>query len=70
MIDAHERGLLPTGEQQAAIIDPQWNPDWPVQARQRHGDTTQWLQYAERSASIVDESARAHGIDPDTATWQ
>ncbi|MGW7286075.1 MerR family transcriptional regulator [Streptomyces sp. NPDC054847] len=51
MIDAHERGLLLTAEQQAAILGPRWNPDWPVQARQRYGATTQWQQYAERSAA-------------------
>ncbi|WP_369122435.1 MerR family DNA-binding protein [Micromonospora deserti] len=50
MIAAHERGLLLTVEQQAAIFGPQWNPDWPAQARQRYGDTTQWQQYAERCA--------------------
>ncbi|NUT46514.1 MAG: MerR family transcriptional regulator [Saccharothrix sp.] len=157
MIDAHERGLLLTAEQQAAIFGPGWDPDWPAQARLRYGDTEQWRQYAERAASrgprewqavadsitdldralgdamdagvapgspeanrlverhrevfasnfpltrrmqvclartfeadpgfaahydgvrpglaawfrrIVDASARAHGIDPDTATWQ
>ncbi|CAD5951599.1 HTH-type transcriptional activator TipA [Streptomyces sp. KY75] len=51
MIDAHERGLLLTVEQQAAVFGLRWNPDWPAQARQRYGDTTQWLQYAEGSAS-------------------
>ncbi|MEV5569331.1 MerR family transcriptional regulator [Spirillospora sp. NPDC052269] len=51
MIDAHERGLLLTVEQQAAIFGPEWNPDWPVQARELYGDTDQWLQFAERSAS-------------------
>ncbi|WP_432987983.1 MerR family transcriptional regulator [Dactylosporangium sp. CA-233914] len=51
MIAAHERGLLLTVEQQAAIFGPQWNPDWPARARQRYGDTTQWQQYAERSAA-------------------
>ncbi|MEU6117517.1 MerR family transcriptional regulator [Streptomyces sp. NPDC047117] len=51
MIDAHERGLLLTAEQQAAIFGPRWNPDWPAQARQRYGDTPQWRQYAERSAA-------------------
>ncbi|MYV98491.1 MerR family transcriptional regulator [Streptomyces sp. SID3343] len=51
MIDAHERGLLLTIEQQAAIFGPEWDPDWPAQARRRYGDTTQWLQYAERSAA-------------------
>jgi DNA-binding transcriptional MerR regulator len=51
MIDAHEHGLLLTVEQQAAILGPRWNPDWPAQARQRYGATTQWQQYAERSAA-------------------
>ncbi|MGI5427236.1 MerR family transcriptional regulator [Streptomyces sp. CA-179760] len=51
MIDAHERGLLLTVEQQTAIFGPQWDPDGPAQARKRYGDTTQWQQYAERSAS-------------------
>jgi DNA-binding transcriptional MerR regulator len=51
MIDAHERGLLLTVEQQAAIFGPGWNPDWPAQARQRYEGSAQWLRYAERSAS-------------------
>ncbi|MFG1621688.1 MerR family transcriptional regulator [Kribbella sp. NPDC049227] len=59
MIDAHERGLLLTTEQQAAILGPQWNPDWPAQARQRYGDTIQWQQYAERSASRSPEEWQA-----------
>ncbi|CAM5482794.1 hypothetical protein SGLAM104S_09268 [Streptomyces glaucescens] len=32
MIDAHERGLLLTAEQQAEIFGPGWDPDWPAQA--------------------------------------
>ncbi|MFD9720962.1 MerR family transcriptional regulator [Streptomyces sp. NPDC059076] len=59
MIDAHERGLLLTVEQQAAIFGPQWNPDGPALARQRYGDTTQWRQYAERSASRSPEEWQA-----------
>lgn len=59
MIEAHERGLLLTVEQQAAIFGAQWDPDWPAQARQRYGDTTQWLQYAERSASRGPEEWQA-----------
>ncbi len=55
MIDAHDRGLLLTIEQQAAILGPEWNPDWPAQARRHYGDTTQWRQYAERSASRTPE---------------
>ncbi|WP_281181841.1 MerR family transcriptional regulator [Actinomadura macra] len=59
MIDAHEKGLLLTSEQQAMIFGPQWNRDWPVQARQRYGDTTRWLRYAERSAFRGPEEWRA-----------
>ncbi|KAB2350945.1 MerR family transcriptional regulator [Actinomadura rudentiformis] len=59
MIDAHERGLLLTVEQQAAIFGPQWDPEWPAQAHQRYGDTTQWLQYAERSATRGPEEWQA-----------
>ncbi|WP_030670176.1 MerR family transcriptional regulator [Streptomyces rimosus] len=59
MIDAHERGLLLTVEQQSAIFGPRWDPDWPAQARQRYGDTAQWRQYAERSASRSPEEWQA-----------
>jgi MerR family transcriptional regulator, thiopeptide resistance regulator len=59
MIDAHDRGLLLTVEQQAAIFGPRWNPNWPARARQRYGDTTQWLQYAEGSASRGPEEWQA-----------
>ncbi|MGW6722710.1 MerR family transcriptional regulator [Streptomyces sp. NPDC054995] len=51
MIEAHEGGPLLTDEQQVAIFGPGWDPDGPAQARRRYGDTTQWRQYAERSAS-------------------
>ncbi len=50
MIDAHERGLLLTIEEQAAVFGPGWDPEGPVKARQSDGDTTQWQQFAERSA--------------------
>lgn len=59
MIDAHERGLLLTVEQQSAIFGPRWDPDWPAQARQRYGDTAQWQQYAERSAARGPEEWQA-----------
>ncbi|MEU1318019.1 MerR family transcriptional regulator [Streptomyces tibetensis] len=59
MIEAHERGLLLTAEQQAAIFGTEWNPDWTAQARQRYGDTPQWQQYAERSASRGPEEWQA-----------
>ncbi|MGW4330695.1 MerR family transcriptional regulator [Nocardia sp. NPDC004573] len=63
MIDAHERGLLLSVQQQAALFGPRWNPDWPAQARERYGDTTQWLQYAERSASRGPEEWQAIAND-------
>ncbi|MER7283903.1 MerR family transcriptional regulator [Dactylosporangium sp. NPDC000244] len=59
MIDAHERGLLLTTEQQAAIFGPEWNPDWPAQARQRYAGTTQWRQYAERSTARTPQEWQA-----------
>ncbi|MGW5727294.1 MerR family transcriptional regulator [Nocardia beijingensis] len=59
MIDAHERGLLLTVEQQAAIFGPRWDPEWPARARERYGDTTQWQQYAERAASRGPEEWQA-----------
>lgn len=59
MIDAHERGLLLTVEQQAAIFGPRWDPDWAARARERYGDTTQWQQYAERAASRGPEEWQA-----------
>jgi DNA-binding transcriptional MerR regulator len=51
MIEAHERGPLLTAEQQVELFGPGWDPDWPAGARLRYGDTEQWRQYAERSAS-------------------
>ncbi|MEU9855379.1 MerR family transcriptional regulator [Streptomyces sp. NPDC047974] len=59
MIEAHERGLLLTVEQQAAIFGPDWDPEGPVKARQWYGDTTQWRQYAERSAARTPEEWQA-----------
>ncbi|MGW2204311.1 MerR family transcriptional regulator [Streptomyces sp. NPDC001774] len=59
MIEAHERGLLLTAEQQAAIFGPDWDPDASARARERYGDTTQWRQYAERSAARGPEEWQA-----------
>lgn len=59
MIEAHERGLLLTVEQQAAVFGPRWDPDRPAQARRRYGNTTQWLQYAEGSAARGPEEWQA-----------
>lgn len=58
MIDAHEQGPLMTTEEQTTTFGREWNPQWPAEARQRYGDTPEWRQYAERSASRT------------TADWQ
>ncbi|GHJ92999.1 MerR family transcriptional regulator [Streptomyces sp. NE5-10] len=59
MIDAHERGVLLSVEQQAEIFGPAWDPEGPAKARARYGDTTQWRQYAERAATRSPEEWRA-----------
>lgn len=59
MIDAHERGLLLTAAQQAAIFGPEWDPDGPALARKHYGDTTQWRQYAEGAAARDPEEWQA-----------
>ncbi|OKJ40673.1 MerR family transcriptional regulator [Streptomyces sp. CB02366] len=63
MIEAQERGLLLTVEQQAEIFGPQWDPEGSVKARRLYGDTTQWRQYAERSASRTPEEWQAVADD-------
>ncbi|MFE2974168.1 MerR family transcriptional regulator [Streptomyces sp. NPDC059258] len=63
MIEAHEGGPLLTDEQQAAIFGPGWDPDGPARARRRYGDTTQWRQYAERSAARSPEEWQAVADD-------
>jgi DNA-binding transcriptional MerR regulator len=157
MTEAHERGILLTDEEQTETFGADWDSQRSAGARAAWGGTTQWAQFAERSASrtreqwqelsgamsslqrdlgealdrgvlpgsaeanalverhreifsnffaltrqmqvclgrmfesdpgfaahydgirpgvaawfrqIIDESARAHGIDPDTATWR
>lgn len=51
MAEAHERGILISAQEQAAAFGPRWNPDWPAEARHRYGDSPEWRQFAERSAS-------------------
>lgn len=50
MLLAHRSGILLTAQQQVAVFGPQWQPEWIDGARERWGDTTQWAEYAERSA--------------------
>ncbi|MGW6539722.1 MerR family transcriptional regulator [Streptomyces sp. NPDC055051] len=59
MIEAHERGVLLSSDEQAAVFGPGWDPEGPAKARALYGDTRQWRQYAERSASRTPEEWQA-----------
>ncbi|SDQ43628.1 MerR family transcriptional regulator [Microbacterium sp. cf332] len=59
MIEAHERGILLTAEEQLSIFGPDWDPDWPALAQRRYGDSEQWHQYAERAATRTPDEWRA-----------
>ncbi|WP_285101689.1 MerR family transcriptional regulator [Promicromonospora sp. MEB111] len=58
MIEARRSGVLLSAEEQVAIFGAAWQPSWPVQARERWGDSEQWAQYAERSAERGPEDWR------------
>lgn len=51
LIAAHQQGLLLSPEEQLRLFGPTWNPQWAQKARQTWGDSPQWAEYAERSAS-------------------
>ena len=55
MAAAHERGLLLSETEQRAAFGADWNPEWTRDARRKWGDTVQWQQYAERSATRTPE---------------
>ncbi len=50
MIEAQERGILLSAEQQTRAFGEGWNTQWPGEAREHYGDTAQWRQYAEGAA--------------------
>lgn len=51
IIDAHERGILLTDDEQSEAFGEQWDPQDALTARARWGGNLQWSQFAERSAS-------------------
>lgn len=59
LTDAHERGVLLSGEEQRAAFGDRWRPDWVDQAKERWGDSAQWEQFAEGSAGRTAEQWRA-----------
>ncbi|MEV1006950.1 MerR family transcriptional regulator [Streptomyces sp. NPDC049881] len=59
MAEAHERGILLSDEEQAATFGPDWDARRTGQARVLWGESPQWAQFAERSASRTREQWRA-----------
>lgn len=51
MIEAQERGILLSDDEQRQTFGPGWDPRWPGEARERYGASRPWQQYAERSAA-------------------
>lgn len=51
MTEAHERGVVMTEQEQADVFGEDWDPNRSMQARALWGGSTQWAQFAERSAS-------------------
>lgn len=58
MTEAHARGILMTDDEQAEIFGPDWDPERSRRARDVWGGSTQWAQFAERSASRTREQWR------------
>lgn len=52
LVEAADRGILLSDEEQVAIFGDGWQPSWVAEARDRWGDSTQWAEYAERSAGM------------------
>ena len=58
LVEARERGVLLTPEEQVALFGDGWQPSWAAGARERWGDTDQWAQFAERAAERTPEEWR------------
>jgi DNA-binding transcriptional MerR regulator len=72
LIEAKEAGLLLSAEDQVALFGSNWQPSWVAEARERWGDTDQWAQYAERSATRTADdwsriAAQVSALDVDLA---
>jgi MerR family transcriptional regulator, thiopeptide resistance regulator len=56
---AQEHGLVLDEAEQRAVFGEDWDPGRTTEARRRWGDTTQWAQFAERSAQRGPDEWRA-----------
>ncbi|MEU0095700.1 MerR family transcriptional regulator [Kribbella sp. NPDC006257] len=73
LIEAKNAGLLLSAEEQVKIFGTNWQPSWVAEARERWGDTDQWAQYAERSATRTADdwsriSEQVSALNDDLAT--
>jgi len=58
LVEARERGVLLSPEEQVALFGDGWQPGWAAGARERWGGTAQWAQFAERAAERTPEEWR------------
>jgi len=58
MVEAHDRGVLLTDDEQVETFGPDWDPERSRQAGAVWGGTPQWAQFAERSASRTKDQWR------------
>ncbi|WP_205323728.1 MerR family transcriptional regulator [Glycomyces sp. YM15] len=59
LLEALERGLPLSAEEQLAIFGEDWQPGWVEEAAERWGAGPQWTQYAERVAEKTPEEWKA-----------
>ncbi len=50
LLAAEHHGILLPAADQRQIFGQEWDPAWPLEARGRWADSTQWAEYTERSA--------------------
>jgi len=58
LLEADEVGVLVPEEQRQAVFGDDWNPTMAETARARWGDSAQWAEYAERSATRTPDDWR------------
>lgn len=59
LLEADEVGVLVPEDEREAVFGDDWNPTMAETARARWGDSAQWAEYAERSATRTPDEWRA-----------
>jgi DNA-binding transcriptional MerR regulator len=59
LLEADELGVLVPEDEREAVFGSDWNPTMAETARARWGDSAQWAEYAERSATRTPDDWRA-----------